>query len=183
MAVTPFQNYSHTMNHNTVSQKQNQSLPAPAGRSSSGELKQNQIDFTPSCDEVARRAYFTYVNQGSPPGKDVQHWLAAEAELIAERNLTRTHGFHNQTHTEHTGAPSPGNLPVQAPITQHAEPAQTPVFPKTLHQLRSSLTEASPNPKSQTRDNIFSQSRDTREDRGARQAKTTHNSQTFSHGS
>jgi hypothetical protein len=27
----------------------------------------------------------------------VQHWLAAEAELIAERNLTRVHGFHNQT--------------------------------------------------------------------------------------
>jgi len=27
----------------------------------------------------------------------VQHWLAAEAELTAERNLTRVHGFHNKT--------------------------------------------------------------------------------------
>jgi len=27
----------------------------------------------------------------------VQHWLKAEAELIAERNLTRTHGFRHQT--------------------------------------------------------------------------------------
>ena len=34
---------------------------------------------------------------------------------------------------------------------------------------------------SQKRDNIFSKSRDTREDRGSRQRKTTHNSQTFSH--
>jgi hypothetical protein len=38
------------------------------------------------------------------------------------------------------------------------------------------------NPKSQKRDNIFSKSRDTREDRSARQKKTAHNPQTFSHG-
>jgi hypothetical protein len=46
---------------------------------------------------VARRAYFAYENEGSPQGRDVQHWLAAEAALIAERNLTRVHGFHHQT--------------------------------------------------------------------------------------
>jgi hypothetical protein len=59
----------------------------------------NQIagDFAPSADEVARRAYFAYENEGSKPGRDVQHWLAAEAELIAERNRTRVHGFHNRT--------------------------------------------------------------------------------------
>jgi hypothetical protein len=61
------------------------------------EVKRNEGDFAPSADEVARRAYFTYENEGSPQGRDVQHWLAAEAELIAERNLTRVHGFHNQT--------------------------------------------------------------------------------------
>ena len=58
---------------------------------------QSEIDSPPSPDEVARRAYFSYVNQGSRPGHEVQHWLAAEAELIAERNLTRAHGFHNKT--------------------------------------------------------------------------------------
>ena len=51
----------------------------------------------PSVDEVARRAYFTYVNQGSLPGHEVQHWLEAEAQLLAERNRTRVHGFHNPT--------------------------------------------------------------------------------------
>lgn len=55
--------------------------------------KQNEADFAPSPDEVARKAYFTYVNQGSLPGHEVQHWLEAEAELIAERNLTRIHGL------------------------------------------------------------------------------------------
>jgi len=57
----------------------------------------DEPDFVPSPDEVARRAYFTYVNEGSMPGRDVQHWLEAEAQLIKERNLTRVHGFHNRT--------------------------------------------------------------------------------------
>ena len=60
-------------------------------------LNEAETSFAPSPDEVARRAYFTYVNQGSQSGREVQHWLAAEAELTAERNLTRVHGFHNRT--------------------------------------------------------------------------------------
>ena len=60
-------------------------------------LKPEDEDFIPSPDEVARRAYFAYVNEGSPDGREVQHWLVAEAEMIAERNLTRVHGFHNRT--------------------------------------------------------------------------------------
>ena len=53
--------------------------------------------FSPDPDEVARRAYFTFLNQGSPMGHDVQHWLTAEAEMISERNQTRVHGYHNPT--------------------------------------------------------------------------------------
>jgi hypothetical protein len=63
--------------------------PAPA------DSNQTPIEFVPSADEVSRKAYFAYENEGSPQGRDVQHWLAAEAQLIAERNLTRTHGFHH----------------------------------------------------------------------------------------
>jgi hypothetical protein len=64
---------------------------------SAAPQKPEDVNFIPSPDEVARRAYFAYVNEGSPEGYEVQHWLAAEAELIAERNLTRVHGFHNRT--------------------------------------------------------------------------------------
>jgi len=73
--------------------------PKPAGApvSAAAGLSQNEKNFTPSPDEVARKAYFSYVNQGSSSGHEVQHWLTAEAELIAERKLTRTHGFHNRT--------------------------------------------------------------------------------------
>jgi hypothetical protein len=60
-----------------------------------GEINQNKIDFAPPAGEVATRAYFSYVNQGSLPGHDVEHWLKAEAELLTERNLTRTHGYPN----------------------------------------------------------------------------------------
>ena len=84
------------MKHNKFSQDQNQK---PAGASVSAavaDLNQNEIDFVPSPDEVGRKAYFSYENEGSLPGRHVQHWLEAEAELIAERKLTRVHGFHNR---------------------------------------------------------------------------------------
>lgn len=58
-------------------------------------INQNAVDFVPDADEVARRAYFSYVNEGSPEGRDVQHWLEAEEELITERSRTRIHGYHN----------------------------------------------------------------------------------------
>jgi hypothetical protein len=84
------------MKHKNFSQNQNQK-PAGASRSAAvAGLNQNEIDFSPSPDEVARRAYFSYVNQGSPQGCAVQHWLEAEAQLLAERKLTRTHGLSNR---------------------------------------------------------------------------------------
>jgi hypothetical protein len=57
---------------------------------------------------------------------------------------------------------------------------QTPVYPKTLHQFRPN-PKAAASPKAPKRDNIFSKSRDTREDRGARQMKTSVNAQSFPH--
>jgi hypothetical protein len=68
----------------------NTPLPKTAAKPNRGES-----GFVPAPDEVARRAYFTYVNQGSRPGHDVQHWLEAESQLLAERNRTRVHGYHN----------------------------------------------------------------------------------------
>ena len=93
MADTPLFSHSYWMKHNHFQKSQ---VP-DATRDAAMELNQNEIKFVPSPDEVARRAYFSYENQGSLPGHEVQHWLKAEAELIAERNLTRVHGFHNHT--------------------------------------------------------------------------------------
>jgi hypothetical protein len=85
------------MKHKKFSQDQNQKPASGSRPTAAANLNQNEIDFVPAPDEVARRAYFSYVNQGSPQGHEVQHWLAAEAELITERKLTRVHGFHNRT--------------------------------------------------------------------------------------
>lgn len=74
------------MKLNKHSQRQN-SKPASAA-AAAADLNQNGIDFTPTPDEVARRAYFRYENQGSVPGNQEQHWLAAESELIAERKIS-----------------------------------------------------------------------------------------------
>jgi hypothetical protein len=85
------------MKHDKYFQNQNQRPARDARPTAAADLNQNETDFVPSPDEVARRAYFSYVNQGSASGHEVQHWLAAEAQLLAERKLTRVHGFHHRT--------------------------------------------------------------------------------------
>jgi hypothetical protein len=85
------------MKHKNFPQDQNPKTAGVSVPAAVADLNRNEIDFAPSPDEVARKAYFSYENEGSLPGRHVQHWLAAEAELIAERKLTRVHGFHNRT--------------------------------------------------------------------------------------
>jgi hypothetical protein len=66
----------------------------------------------------------------------------------------------------------------KASVTELAETPQTPVFEIAIRQ-RGAKAAA---PKSKKRENTFSKSRDTREDRGTREMKTSHNSQTMPHG-
>jgi len=83
------------MQRDKISQDRSPKPADTSGSAAAADWSQNESDFVPDAEEVARRAYFSYLNQGSKPGQAVQHWLAAEAELLAERNLTRVHGFHN----------------------------------------------------------------------------------------
>jgi hypothetical protein len=39
----------------------------------------------PTHDEIARRAYQIFVERGRPEGRDMEHWLEAEAQLVAAR--------------------------------------------------------------------------------------------------
>jgi hypothetical protein len=90
------------MKHNKSSHDQNQPPASASPPIAAAALSQNETDFVRSPDEVARRAYFSYLSQGSLHGHHVQHWLEAEAQLLAERNLTRVHGFHNHPHNKVT---------------------------------------------------------------------------------
>ena len=85
------------MKHNKFPQDQKQKEASSSRPVVAVDLNQSLVDSAVSPDEVARKAYFSYLNEGSLPGHDVQHWLRAEAQLLAERNLTRVHGFHNRT--------------------------------------------------------------------------------------
>jgi hypothetical protein len=57
--------------------------------------------------------------------------------------------------------------------------SEPPLFPKMRHRRRPNPEEATPSPESGNRGKIFSKSRDTREDRGTREMKMSHNEQTF----
>jgi hypothetical protein len=72
------------------------------------------------------------------------------------------------------------NKNMDTPICKFAAIVQTPVYPKTLHQFRP--PKAAESPKPPKRGNIFSKSRDVREDRGTREMKTTQNAQSFPRG-
>jgi len=52
-----------------------------------------KIEFAPSADEVALKVYLNYGNRSSLPGDELQRWLEAEAQLLAERNATRVYGI------------------------------------------------------------------------------------------
>jgi hypothetical protein len=62
------------------------------------------------------------------------------------------------------------------------EVVQPPNLSKMLHHVRARSEKTPPPGSKQKRKGLFSKSRDTREDRGERQMKTSHNSQTFPHG-
>lgn len=51
------------------------------------QMDGNAAPFVPSADEVALRAYLKFQNQGASDGYDVEHWLSAETELIAEHDV------------------------------------------------------------------------------------------------
>jgi hypothetical protein len=77
------------MKHKNFSPHQNHRPAGASGSTATAGLNQSGIDFAPSADEVAERAYFNYMNQGSLPGYELKHWLEAEEQLLAERKLTQ----------------------------------------------------------------------------------------------
>jgi len=70
---------------------------------------------------------------------------------------------------------------MKASKTKPAKTPQAPVFQVTIRKRGADAKAAAPDPKPKKRDKIFSKSRDTREDRGTREMKTKHDSQTFFH--
>jgi hypothetical protein len=51
---------------------------------------QSENSPPPSPEEVAFRAYLNFQNHGAADGHDVEDWLRAEAELMAERRVANS---------------------------------------------------------------------------------------------
>ena len=70
------------MKHKSPSQSH---APSVTPRSpAASETSRSIPAIVPSQDDIARRAYISYVNEGSQPGHQERHWLEAEARLQDE---------------------------------------------------------------------------------------------------
>jgi hypothetical protein len=56
-------------------------------------LNKNNSDFPPAWNEISKLAYFNYINRGWKSGSDVEDWLEAEAQLLAEHNSWGSRGL------------------------------------------------------------------------------------------
>jgi hypothetical protein len=72
------------MKHNHFSNNQTQTPAITTRPIGVADLNRSGNSLAPSRDEIARKAYFSYMNQGSLPGHEEQHWLEAEAQLYKE---------------------------------------------------------------------------------------------------
>ena len=70
---------------------------------------------------------------------------------------------------------------MKTPPPELAAATENPVFPVTIRQRIAKSELPIPGSKAEKRDNIFSKSRDMREDRGTREMKTTQNARSFPH--
>ena len=71
------------MKSKNISQDQKQKTPITQQSTTVAALNQTKTGFRPTPDAVAKKAYFSYLNGGSQPGQEMNHWLEAEAQLIA----------------------------------------------------------------------------------------------------
>ena len=79
----------------------------------------------PTHDEIAACARRIYEIEGRPEGKAMEHWLQAEAQLVAERKA--------QAGVQSAKSPAkPLNASSPAPVTARGEGWQTPPRP-ALH--------------------------------------------------
>jgi hypothetical protein len=65
-----------------MSQVQNQKIADTQQSATVVALKQSKTGLRPPAEAVAKKAYFSYLNEGAVPGQDVRHWLEAEAHLL-----------------------------------------------------------------------------------------------------
>ena len=78
-------------------------------------------DSKPTHDEIAQRAQAIFEESGRVPGRDMQNWLEAEAQLVAVRK--RASDGRNNTNTDSRPAAKPAQQPSnnsRQPVSQRS---------------------------------------------------------------
>lgn len=79
--------------HLHAGMKPNTPRPQNPSRAIPGPIIQAaQADIVGRDEDIARKAYFSYIEQGSQPGHDLRDWLEAEAGVRAEQTAQAGNG-------------------------------------------------------------------------------------------
>jgi len=82
--------HDRTMKQVKLSQKQNQKLAGGTPSTVTDMRFSMKSVLAPSPAEIARRVNLNFLKQALLPWREIQRWLAAEAELVKEYQLART---------------------------------------------------------------------------------------------
>jgi hypothetical protein len=80
-----FPTYRHAMKYKKHFRHTDSANAEPKTPTPTMNPKETKINVRPSQAEIATNAYYIYLQQGRPHGRDVQHWLEAEAQTIGAR--------------------------------------------------------------------------------------------------
>ena len=89
---------------------------------------------TPTHDEISAQAYQIYLREGCAEGRDLDHWLRAEAEL-RERSNGNGNGYHAEANQQSTG-------PTRA-AEKREQPAAAAVLPNSVVPPTAPITQVS----------------------------------------
>jgi len=86
---------------------------------------------TPSHDEIAAQAYQIYLREGCAEGRDMDHWLRAEAELRERVTNGASNGQHNGNSSGATAQPQQNSEPSVAKQQEQASVLPNSVVPSS----------------------------------------------------
>jgi hypothetical protein len=82
---------------------------------------------TPTHDEIAAHAYQIYLREGCVEGRDMDHWLKAEAELRARSTNGNGNGHTTQAPAATERATTPRPAKQESILPNSVTPATTPI--------------------------------------------------------
>ena len=71
-------------NNKSNKPKSTKAAAVVAAKSAAPVAKSGKVDYEPTSEEIATRAFEIYVSEGCREGSDLENWLRAERELRSQ---------------------------------------------------------------------------------------------------